>query len=119
MNTEKIRGLKSILATLTTLAYLAGANLAMAETGMDHGAPAINVKYDPVTAATPAGAEALYKRIEGAASKVCERYESRELARHAVWQKCYAQTIANAVASVRQPALTALHASRTATNTRG
>lgn len=119
MNTLTTRGLKSTFATLAALTLLTGANLATADTGANDGAPVINVKYDPVAAATPAGAAALYKRIEGAAAKVCERYESRELARHAVWQKCYAQTIASAVASVQQPALTALHASRTATSTRG
>jgi len=108
MNTFKQAKRALFLSVLTSLALASGASLA-AGTQTGSTAPVITVKYDPVDAATPAGAQALYKRIKAAASKVCAPYESRELPRQVVWQKCYATAVTRAVAAVHQPVLTALH----------
>ena len=120
MNTLNIRASKSTwLTTLAGLSLAFGAGTTVAEQGTTDTLPAITVEYVALDLATPAGAEALYKRIKAAAAKVCERYENRELAKRAVAQKCYSQSIANAVAAVHQPTLTALHESRSTTDPRG
>lgn len=120
MNALKIRTSKSIwLPALAALSLAFGAGTTVAEPGTTDAPPAISVEYVALDLATPAGAEALYTRIKAAAAKVCERYENRELAKRVVWQKCYSQSIANAVAAVQQPTLTALHERRSTTDPRG
>ncbi|MGH8236598.1 MAG: UrcA family protein [Steroidobacteraceae bacterium] len=81
------------------------------------------VKSEPVSFADldlskPAGAQTLYKRIQAAARRVCgpaDRYT--HLTPSKVFRECYETAIADAVAQVDRPSLTALHkeqASRTA-----
>ena len=85
MNTLNIRASKSTwLTTLAGLSLAFGAGTTVAEQGTTDTLPAITVEYVALDLATPAGAEALYKRIKAAAAKVCERYENRELAKRAV-----------------------------------
>ena len=97
------------LSAVAGLALVVSTGASVAADRQGESLPAITLKYDAVEAATPAGAEKLYKQIKQAAANVCERYESQELVRRMPWQKCQAQVIANAVAAVHQPELTALH----------
>ena len=70
----------------------------------------VKVSYADLDLGSPAGAATLYRRIKGAAQKVCGLAPSRvEWQRHAMWVNCYHAAIANAVAKVASPQLTALH----------
>jgi len=120
MNAQNFRGMKNtVIAALAGLSLTVMTGIAVAAERQADSLPAVTVKFDAVEAATPAGAEALYKRIKSAAGRVCERYESQELVRRSPWQKCYTQVVKNAVAAVHQPALTALHESNVPTDPRG
>src|SRR5262245_5863492 len=97
------------LPALATVLLASAGPVSVAAPPVANGSPIITVKYDPSEAATPAGAQALYTRIKAAATNACDPYESRELVRHVVWQKCYSAAVTRAVAAVHQPILTALH----------
>lgn len=55
----------------------------------------------------------LYRRIEGAASLVCDVYSSRDLARNLRYRHCMADAIDRAVVDVHAPLLTQRHAAVT------
>ena len=57
---------------------------------------------------TQAGAAKLYRRIQGAAQRVCG-YEPTLAQAQSIWQHCVLPTIDAAVAKVNNPQLTALH----------
>ena len=120
MNAVKNSGTQNtLLSTLAGLVLVVGAGIATADTDPTNGQPRITVKYVATDLTSKAGAEALYKRIQDAAKKVCEDYKSDELVRQVVWQKCYSVVVENAVTAVHQPILTALHESRASTSRRG
>lgn len=116
MSTFKtFRSSKTWLPTMTALActLTSGALLAEPATGQP---PAVTVNYADLDISRPAGAQALYNRIKHAARSVCAPLESQQLRRMALWRECYEQAVANAVATIDRPALTALHqAARTPT----
>jgi UrcA family protein len=119
MNTVNNFGSKhAILSVAAGLALSLCTGAAWAGGTTTDSLPSVTVKYDAVQAATPVGAEKLYKQIKVAAATVCERYASQELVRRLPWQKCYSQVVSNAVSAVHQPELTALH-SRTTSEPRG
>jgi UrcA family protein len=66
----------------------------------------VTVSFADLDLSKTAGAQTLYKRIKGAARRVCgtkDRYTQES------WRKCIEDAIANAVAQVDRPSLTALH----------
>jgi UrcA family protein len=71
----------------------------------------IKVGYSDLNLTTVAGAQTLYKRIKGAARTVCG-YEGRNLTDESAWNSCYRGAIADAVAKVNSPLLTAVHTGR-------
>jgi UrcA family protein len=75
--------------------------------------PSKVVSYADLNLSNPAGAETLYRRIQGAAKQVCKQYNATELAMLSVFNSCYKTAVANAVRSVNSNPLTALHASKT------
>jgi len=97
-------------AVLATLGLL-GATQALA-------APPASVKVDfrDLDLSTSAGAQTLYRRITSAARDVCG-YEGRALTDVAAWKGCYRGAIADAVAKVNNPLLTALHTGRPSNTT--
>jgi UrcA family protein len=119
MNVNYPRAKRTFLSVLAGLSLVLGAATTPGATVSRDGAPEIRVKYSSVEIATPQGAAALYKRIRGAAAKVCAAYESDSLIGQVVWQRCIARTVANAVVAVHQPMLTALHEQQTGFNRRG
>ena len=120
MNTVRIFGTnRALLPMLARLVLVVGATCAIGDSGIRDDATAIRVSYSRDQIATPQGAATLYRQIRSAASKVCRSYESDELFRQIVWQRCISRTVANAVAAVHQPALTALHERQTGLNRRG
>ena len=71
------------------------------------GEPAgIRVGYGDLDLATSAGAHTLYARIAGAARTVCG-FEGTALIEQSLWNRCYRAAIADAVAKVNRPLLTA------------
>ncbi|HEU4428523.1 MAG TPA: UrcA family protein [Myxococcota bacterium] len=57
----------------------------------------------------PAGVDALYSRIRGAAREVCRGAEGRGVAMQITWRKCMNEAVDGAVASAHNDALASLH----------
>ena len=90
--------------TIVTILTLLGATSALA----DEPAKSIKVGYADLDLSTQAGAATLYNRIRGAARQVCG-YEGASFEDKAIWKSCFTGAIDNAVATVNNPRLTALH----------
>jgi UrcA family protein len=73
----------------------------------------VTVKYNDLNLSTLAGARTLYGRISAAARSVCG-YEGRSFTDQAFWNGCYRGAVADAVAKVGSPLLTAVHTGRPA-----
>ena len=71
------------------------------------------VTYGDLNLANRQGIEQLYRRIVGAAQQVCDVFNGRSLQAKEQFSICTKESIARAVSAVDQPALTALHASKT------
>jgi UrcA family protein len=67
--------------------------------------PQSTVKYADLDLSIPAGAAALYARIERAARQVCLPLDGGNLSSKARMSACVHKAIADAVAKVNQPAL--------------
>jgi UrcA family protein len=71
----------------------------------------VKVSYADLDLSTIAGAQTLYGRIRTAARSVCG-YEGRGVTDQAFWNACFRGAIADAVAKVNNPLLTAVHTGR-------
>ena len=71
--------------------------------------PSITVKYGDLNLQTPAGVEALYKRIHLAATQVCDSGGHRSLLILTSDRKCAAATETQAVEKVHNTALSAFY----------
>jgi UrcA family protein len=104
---------RSLLASLTLgAALLAGTALAagpVADSSL--AARSMTVRYNDVNLATVAGATTLYQRIQGAAHLVCGE-PGRGLLEQQSWKQCVRNAVAEAVATVNEPTLTAVHQGR-------
>jgi UrcA family protein len=89
--------LASVLAVLSAAPALA-----------DEPAKSIRVGYSDLDLSTQAGATTLYSRIRGAARQVCG-YEGASFTDKAIWRSCFNGAVSDAVATVNNPSLTALH----------
>ena len=69
----------------------------------------VEVRYGEFDLSKPAGTQALYRRIKAAARQVCGPLDVRSAPLMRRWQDCYDTTLANAVASMDRPMLTALY----------
>jgi UrcA family protein len=87
-------------AAVSALTIVAGAD--------DLSAPAITVKFDDLNIASPAGAKALYRRIQAAAVEVCPQADNADLHMVAIRGACIDHAIDNAVRKVDSTALTEL-----------
>jgi UrcA family protein len=68
------------------------------------------VSYADLNVGSLAGAETLYKRIQGAARKVCSPSDGTVgTDQFREWKRCYQTAIANAVAQANIPMLAAVH----------
>jgi len=100
------------LAALAAFSCTVGAGHAFA--GYEFGEPrSEKVSFADLNLSTLEGATALYRRIEHAAHTVCYPDGSQVLGRYFEWKKCYQSAIADAVAKVNSPMLTAVHSSKT------
>jgi len=97
-----------VLASVAAFALLLTSGSLLAAPPAD-GTRSVTVDYADLDVSRPAGARALYVRIKRAARTVCAPLESRDLHRVALWRDCYEQAVADAVAEIGRPTLTALH----------
>ena len=96
------------LSTLAAIACTFTVGTAIAGPPAD-AIPSVTVSYADLDLASQAGAQVLYQRIKQAAQTVCAALASKQLERQALWHDCYEQAVANAVATIDRPLLTALH----------
>jgi UrcA family protein len=74
------------------------------------------VSFADLDLSKPAGAQTLYKRIKAAARRVCGPIDHYTYVAPAqAFRECYAKAIADAVAQVDRPSVTALHREQTRT----
>jgi UrcA family protein len=67
------------------------------------------VGYGDLNLESKPGARALYARLRNGAEDVCSSFEGRDLMFKRLWQTCFDQAVAAAVAKVGRPELTSLH----------
>ena len=78
------------------------------------------VSYADLDLSKSAGAQTLYKRIKKAARRVCGPVDNYTFLTPAkTFRQCYEQAIADAVAQVDRPSLTALHQDETSRTASG
>ena len=102
----------SVAAALLASATFSGV-LSLAHAESVDGAPSRVVRYDDLNIATPAGAEALYRRIKDAARDVCG--EPTIIGSYLVtasWKDCVAGSVRSAVLKINQPTLTTYYSAR-------
>jgi len=90
----------------TSIACLLGA--AQASAGPVVDGRSVTVNYRDLNLSTIEGATTLYHRLRSAARSVCDGPVSG-LHAYQEWRSCYEAAIADAVAKVHSPLLTALH----------
>jgi hypothetical protein len=74
------------------------------------------VSYGDLDLSKPAGAQTLYKRIKAAARHVCGPVDQYTYITPAsAFRECFQKAVADAVAQVDRPSLTALHREETGT----
>jgi UrcA family protein len=102
-----IRLLAAPVLCLAAAATLSCAGPALAQTS--DAVRAGTVKYRNLDAGSRAGAQALFERIETAASTACGGVpDLRQLSRLAVFETCRRSAVARAVVAVDSPMLTAM-----------
>lgn len=67
------------------------------------------IRYADLDLTRSTGASVLFHRIQKAAEIVCSPLESRDLALHAMFQRCVSDAMARAVTQVDRPALSAYY----------
>ena len=72
-------------------------------------APQQTVSFADLNLNQPAGVAVLYKRVTSAARVVCEPVNGRDLASYQRHRDCVAESIAQAVQNIGNPALTAYY----------
>jgi UrcA family protein len=90
----------------TSVVCLLGASEASA--GPPATARSVSVNYRDLNLSTIDGAIALYERLKGAARTVCDG-PLTGVAAYQEWRNCYDAAIADAVAKVNSPLLSAVH----------
>ena len=100
-SSSRCTGLRSLIAA----GIFALASSFSAVSAADPSSASINVKYSDLNITSPSGALVLYERIRVAAQSACNYFWFKTDADEA---RCVHNTIANAVAKVNQPALSAV-----------
>src|ERR1700735_2016771 len=78
----------------------------------DGEVPSVTLQYRGTDLDTPKGVSILYRRIRSAASSVCGAYDNALLEAKVLWNECFDQAVAKAVATVHSETLTAYHGRR-------
>jgi UrcA family protein len=99
-----------LVARCVGLALIGGAVLcSRVLAGEPSDLPSITVKFADLNLQTPAGVEALYKRIHSAATQVCDSGGDRNLSILTYDRKCAAATETQAIEKVHNAALSAFY----------
>ena len=101
------------LVTAAALLCVVCAGKAVAGPGPDETA-SVTISFSDLDLSKPEGAQMLYRRIAAAARTVCGVSQAKQLKEIALAKDCYTAAVANAVATVNRPLLTALHRSKVA-----
>lgn len=92
------------MSVVTVLAALAMSGVAVPAAAETAAAPiesfSVSVGFGDLDVATPAGAAALDKRIEAAASEVCQKPDIRQLKLMAAWEECKSSAKAGALEQI-------------------
>lgn len=110
--TGSLIGRSSLVAAAFIAVLGSGAAIA-AEPVPDVAAAGVHVRYTAGELADPAGAEALYRRIQAAAQRACQKPDIRDLHVYEIYEACYLRAVDTAVARIDASALTAVHRSKT------
>lgn len=103
----------ALIASIATALPLAASQAAT-------DAPAIRITYQDLNLATPAGVEALYRRVQQAASEYCQATRGPTGTRVSVaFSRCVTDAIATTVKSIDHPGLSALHATHSGSTSTG
>ena len=115
MNTFTTRILKTsmnagafALTALTTLTALTALSAPVADAAAPDDLPRLVVTYDVRSLATDRGAQALYRRLQGAARHVCPDASPFDLAGRATVDRCRQESLARAVRQIDSARLAAV-----------
>jgi UrcA family protein len=106
MNT-RTRHINVITVTLSSLLGF-GAAIGCASSAHADEATEVKVSYADLNLSQPVDVQTLYRRLRNAAASVCSQYQSRELAVHHAYTRCYESALESAVAEIRSPELLAV-----------
>jgi UrcA family protein len=67
------------------------------------------VAYGDLNLDSQQGTKVLYARLRNGAEDVCSSFDDRNLFLRRLWQACFDQAVAAAVAQINKPGLTTLH----------
>jgi UrcA family protein len=101
-----------IAASILTAGFLILSSAAMGDTAQAVEARQYDrtvVAFGDLNLDSQQGTKALYARLRNGAEDVCSSFEGRDLFFKRLWQACFDQAVAAAVAQVNRPSLTTLH----------
>ena len=108
-NVNKLAALTGLMA-ITLLQFSSAAAEGVAESGADNRA--VVVQYDDLDLTRDAGVQALYRRLQNAAERVCGSYDVHVTRTRQAWIDCVETTMTRAVDELGRTKLAALHASK-------
>jgi UrcA family protein len=97
--------------TMMILALALGFQSAHATPPQD--VPSVVVHFTDLDLSRSEGAAVLYRRLKGAAERVCAPLDDRSVARQMRYEACVQEAISTAVAKVNQPTLNADYEAKT------
>lgn len=103
----------SLRCPTALVALFFGLAATYAVAGETDEAPSVQVSYADLDLSKPAGAETLYRRIEGAARSVCGPRHSRNLNQVQAFRTCYKNAIEDALQQVNESLVFAVHRNKT------
>ena len=100
-----------IRLTFGLFALLSLTSVVATASGGDASVPTYKISFGDLDLDTAAGNERLYRRIHAGAESVCRALEGKDLANFAKHERCMEDAVADAVAKVDKPQLTACYLS--------
>jgi UrcA family protein len=101
-----------LLGTATLISIVCALGITPAWSSIP-GEYSVTVSFRDLDLARPEDANLLYRRIQGAAKRVCGN-PGADLIEQSIWRACYRSAISDAVTKVNNPLLTAAHSGRPA-----
>jgi UrcA family protein len=98
--------------TLATLTLLCATTFVAGGASAEEFKKSESVSFDSADLQTPGGAQALYRRIQSAAKRVCREPHMDDPTRYSPFRMCVELAVEGAVKQVHSPALTTLYQSK-------